>query len=339
MPLECPMNMQKTLFIILAIVLLSLGGCSLVSIGYNHADLYLRYKVSDYVSFNTLQKEEIRREIDIYMQWHRKNAVPDYIVLLQNMNAMIQRDKPLKVEEVTRIKEDIGNLYRKTMVPLIRPTAHVLSTLNSRQIEELRKTLADKIRKQKDEVLYGSEQKNLVMRAERYTDMVERLVGNLSSEQEERIVAISLRIPFATKLFLEQREAYQAELITLLRSNAGEKKIAALLSQWINTPEAIRTPQQQQVIQAYENGMIELTVRIYELLTARQKDHLRNKIASYVENFQGVSAKTSTAEPNQASRRQLRQPHSGAHARPMARASCSSSRTLESRASPCPVKT
>lgn len=283
------MNMQKTLFIILAIVLLSLGGCSLVSIGYNHADLYLRYKVSDYASFNTLQKEEIRREIDIYMQWHRKNAVPDYIVLLQNMNAVIQQDKPLKVEEVTRIKEDIGNLYRKTMVPLIRPTAHVLSTLNSRQIEELRKTLADKIRKQKDEVLYGSEQKNLVIRAERYTDMIERLTGNLSSEQEERIVAISLRIPFATRLFLEQREAYQAELITLLRSNAGEKKIAALLSQWINTPEAIRTPQQQHVIQAYENGMMELTVQIYERLTARQKNHLRDKIASYVENFQGVS--------------------------------------------------
>lgn len=287
------MNMKKPLFIILAIVVFSCSSCSLVSVGYNNADWILRYKINDYTSFNTLQKEEIQHEVDIYMRWHRKNAVPEYTAFLHDLDVTVQRDGLLKTEEVVRIKGEIGELYRKTMVPLVRPAAHILATLDRRQIEELRKTLAEKTRKQKEEIIYGSEQKNLVMRAERYMDIVERLVGDLSGEQEDEILRISLRIPFATRLFIEQRETYQAELMALLNNNAGEEKIAAFLLRWINTPEAIRTPQQQLVIQAYENGMFEMTVRIYQLLTDRQKNHLRKKILSYAENFQGLSTKTS----------------------------------------------
>lgn len=287
--------MKKYLIFILAVTLLYCSGCSLVSVGYNKADLYLYYKITGYTSFNALQKAEIRREVDRYTLWHRRDALPEYISFLHKLNSRIRDGGLRKTEEVTRIKGEMGELYRKTMAPLVRPTARLLSTLDAGQIEELRETLATKTRKQKEEMLYGSEQKNLVMRAERYIVMVERLVGNLDSEQEERITELSLHIPFATKLFIEQREAYQAELITLLKGKAGEEKIAALLLRWINTPEATRTPQQQRVVQAYEDGMIELTVRIYELLTYNQRNHLREKIQSYAENFQNISANTNAA--------------------------------------------
>lgn len=287
--------MKRLPSLILAMVLLCCGGCSTMRVGYDHADWYLRYKINDYTSFNAQQKDEIRREVATYMYWHRKNALPEYIAFLQDIYGVIQRNGRLKTEEVTRLRDEYNRLYRKTIAPTIRPAAHLLSTLNSRQIEELGKTFAKKNRKQKDELLYGSEPKNLVMRAERNIDFVEKLVGRLSSDQEEKIREISKRMPFVAKYYIEFREANQATLIALLNNKAGEDKIAALLWSWINTPEATRTPQQQQAIQSYESAMDEMTVLIYDLLTERQKTHLREEILTYIRDFQHLTAEKITA--------------------------------------------
>lgn len=301
MPIEyCQMKIKAPLFIILAIALLCCSGCSVMRLGYDHADWYLRYRINDYTSFNALQKEEIHRQVDIYMRWHRRNALPEYTRFLQDLYDVVQRNGQLKTGEVTRLRGEFNKLYRKTIAPAIRPTAHLLSKLDSGQIEELGNSFARKNRKQKNEMLFSSEQKNLVMRAERNVDFVEKQVGRLSDDQEKRIREISLRMPFVVKYYIEHREHNQAELIALLNNRAGEDKIAAFLWSWANTPEATRTPQQQQAIQSYENAMDEMTARIYELLTDRQKSHLREEIQFYIENFRYLSAeaRTASAAPN-----------------------------------------
>ncbi len=283
------MNFTKSIFIILTLVMLGSGGCSMVTLGYNHADWILRYWLTDYTSFNEQQKDAIHLEVDNYLRWHRQNALPEYIVFLQNINALINRNEVLNAGEVMRARAESNRLYKKTMEPFIRPAAHVLNTLDARQIDKLRNTLASKIRKQTEGALFASEQENLGKRAEKHIDFIEQLVGNLSDEQEEKIRAMSLRIPFATRAYIEQRETKQANLISLLNNKAGEEKIAALFRQWINAPEASRSPQQQQAIAAYESAMNEMTARIFELLTIQQKNHLSKKISSYIDDFQKLA--------------------------------------------------
>jgi len=288
------MNIKAPLFILLAIVLLFCSGCSKVTIGYNNADWYLRYKINNYTSFNTLQKEQIHQEVDIYMRWHRKNALPEYTRFLQDLYDVVQPDRRVYAEDVTRIKGESYGLYRKTMAPFILPAAHLLSTLDNRQIAELEKSLAEMNREQKEEALSGSDRANLEKRAERTVDFVEGLVGSMSGEQEDKIREMSLQLPFATTYFIEHREANQAGLIALLNGHAGEDEIAAFLWQWLYAPETTRTPLQQNVIRSYESATDAMTARIYELLTDRQKDRLRKKIMSYIGDFQGLSAKTTS---------------------------------------------
>lgn len=287
------MKIKAPLFIILTIALLFCSGCSKVTIGYNNADWILRYKINDLTSFNSQQREEIHREVDNYMRWHRKNALPEYTLFFQGLYDAVQQDKQVQTEDITRIKGDSYKLYRKTVAPFILPAARLLNTLDSKQIEELGKSLAEMNREQKEESLTGSDQAILEKRAERTLDFVEGLVGNLSSEQEDKIREMSLQLPLATGYFIEHREASQAGLIALLNDKAGEDKIAAFLWLWLNTPEATRTQQQQQVIQSYERATDEMTARIYGLLTDRQKNRLRKKIMSFIEDFQSLSAKAS----------------------------------------------
>ncbi len=283
------MNIKKSLFIILALVLLCCGGCSTVTLGYNYADWLLRYRITDYTSFSAQQKEQIHLEVDNYMRWHRKVALPQYTAFLQNLNGVVNQDGALAAGDVMRLRAESNKLYQLTVAPMIPPAARLLSTLDSRQIAELGDTFAKRNLKQRNEMLLGSEQKILDMRAERHVELVEKLVGNLSAEQKKKISEMSRRIPFATRYYIEQREAKQASLIALLNDRAGEAKIAALFRQWLATPETSRLPQQQQTIAAYESAMNEMTAQIFELLTARQKHHLSEKIVSYIDDFQKLN--------------------------------------------------
>jgi hypothetical protein len=176
------------------------------------------------------------------------------------------------------------------MEPVIPPAAHILSALDSQQITELANTFAEQDRKKRKKMLHGGEQEMLDARAERHVELVEELAGNLSSEQEKKITEMSLHIPFASGAYIEQREAQHARLIALLRDKAGEDQIAALFRQWLTTPETSRTLQQQQAIAAYESAMNEMTVRIVELLTARQKHHLTEELTSYIDDFRKLNS-------------------------------------------------
>lgn len=290
------MNIKK-LFIILSLILLC-SGCSRITLGYKYADWLLRYWINDYTSFTAAQREQIHLEVDNYLRWHRKTMLPEYIAYLQHVNAAINQEGGLTVGDVVRLRAESNRLYQLTMEPVIRPAAHILSTLDNQQITELGDAFAKRNRKQREKLLHGSEKNMLDARAERHVELVEELVGHLSSEQEEKITEMSLRIPFASGAYIEQREAQHARLLALLRNKAGEDQIAAVFRQWLAAPEISRTPQQQQAIAAYERGMNEMTVRIAGLLTPHQKRHLTDRIVSYIDDFRKLNAEAETERAN-----------------------------------------
>src|SRR5512135_1282532 len=117
------MKFTRTGFIILVLFLLSCGGCSRVTLGYNHGDWLLRYWINDYTSFNAQQKDEIRHDVADYMRWHRQYALPEYIAFLQNVNAVVERNGALAAADVMHTRAEFGRLYKLTMTPFIRPAA------------------------------------------------------------------------------------------------------------------------------------------------------------------------------------------------------------------------
>lgn len=289
------MKLSKSIFIVLALVLLSCSGCSTITFGYNHADWLLRYWINDYASFDSRQKQDIHSDVDDYMRWHRKSALPEYTTFLQNLDALTGHDRAIDVEDVERTRAEINRLYRLTMAPAIRPAAHLLSSLDNRQIEELRKTLAEKNREQREEDVTGNEQKDLDRRAKRYIDLAETLIGHLNDEQEKQIRQMSLHIPFITTAYIEHRESQQAELIAALKNHAGEDMIVTLFTQWLVAPPVPATPKAQQTIEAFDHAMNEMIVQIFDLLTETQKEHLHKKLSGYIDDFQKLHAVAETA--------------------------------------------
>jgi hypothetical protein len=286
--------MKKSLFICLAFALF-ISGCSTASLFYRNADWYLIHKINDYTSFNSRQKDTIRKDVSDYMQWHRKNALPEYIIFLQNLNGAAQYDGRLKAAHVAQLRTQLSDLYKKTMAQAIRPAAQLLSELDSQQINELAETFAEQIHKQKKEFLTKGQTENLDKRAEKAMDFLEWLAGDLSDEQKQRVTESSRKIPVASLAYIQHREANQARLIALLKNHAGAEKIASFLSSWILTPEATRTPQQQHAIQSFEAGTDDMIAQMHGLMTARQKEHIGNLISSYIQEMQKFASEGQAA--------------------------------------------
>lgn len=245
--------MKKSLFIIIALALFS-GGCSSVDLFYRHADWYLQHKIDGYTSFNARQEETIRRDISNYLDWHRKYALPEYIIFLQNLNGATQYDGQLKAGEIALLRAQLMSLYRKSLMPAIRPAAEILSSLDSRQIQELARNLAEENRKQMHEELDTGRDAYLDKRADKTVDFLEGLVGNLSREQRQEVIEMSHRLPLVRDIYIGQREANQGRLIKMLSDHAGADRVASFMSLWILAPDTTRTAQQQRDIRAFETA-------------------------------------------------------------------------------------
>jgi len=279
--------MKKSLFIVLAFALpalaLLLGGCSTASLVYRNADWYLQHKINGYTSFNAQQKKLIHQDVTDYMQWHRRNALPEYIIFLQNLNGTVQYDGQLKAGDIALLRAHLLDLYQRSLAPAVRPSAELLSMLDSRQLQELGSNLAEENQQQLKEQLEISRDAYLNKRADKTVNFLEWLAGDLSTQQEQKVREMSRHLPVVSDIYIRHRQENQSRLIALLNSHAGTEKISAFLSAWIFTPEQSRSPQQQHAMESFEDATDEMIARIHGMLTAKQKDHIHKMISSYID--------------------------------------------------------
>lgn len=286
-----PAAMNKSHVFVLAFTLF-ICGCSTIHLFYRNADWYLQYKINSYTSFNAPQKELIRQDVSDYMHWHRKYALPEYIIFLQNLNGAVQYQGQLEAEDVALMREQLINLYQKTLAPAIGPAAKILSMLDSRQIQELKNNLAEENQQRLNEQLETSRDEYLNKRAEKTVNFIEWLAGNLSARQEQQVKNMSRHIPVVIDMYIRHRQENQSRLIALLNNHAGEEKIAAFLSSWIFTPEETRSPQHQLAIQKLERASDEMISHIQGMLTVQQKNHIHKMISSYIDDMRAEIAKS-----------------------------------------------
>jgi len=284
--------MNRKLVFVFSLLMLQLSGCSIIAIGYNYSDVYLRYSINSYANFNDEQKIIITKEVDDFMLWHRENMLPEYVRFLQELQVTVQSGAVLTKEDAARFRARVRTLYVNTLQPTVLPTAKVLSGIYPLQIEELVESFAKENNKQREKGRGGNSLEQRRKRAEKTIDFLENMVGVLSDRQLDKIREMSNNLPYTTVIYLQQREDNQARLLELLRNGKNEEEIAMFLSSWLLTPELSRSPEEQLVILASENAYDEMVATVYQLLTVRQRKALLGNIVKYIDIFQNLSSKS-----------------------------------------------
>ena len=77
------------------LLLLTLTGCSATQFIYNRVDILVRWYLDDYVSLDRDQRAQFDERLDAFLEWHRREELPEYVVLLDDALTILDDGLPL----------------------------------------------------------------------------------------------------------------------------------------------------------------------------------------------------------------------------------------------------
>ncbi|GIR70157.1 MAG: hypothetical protein CM15mP74_14080 [Halieaceae bacterium] len=88
-------------------MLLAVTACSATQFIYNRVDILVRWYLDDYVSLDRDQRARFDQRLEVFLEWHRSEELPSYVVLLDESLAILDDGVPLQAarEMSDRIEE------------------------------------------------------------------------------------------------------------------------------------------------------------------------------------------------------------------------------------------
>lgn len=263
------------------VLLALLVGCSSTTFLYNRLDTLIGWYVNDYVSLTREQNALFDEQLEALHAWHRREELPQYIALLDALDAALDNpltdaelevlyDRFLAAAERLRVKMTTIAIDFGGELTLEQRLAFVASIRTNQQ------TWYDE-RVAMDDDAY----RNLLVN--RFTDNLADFLGRLNDEQRQLIAERTKGMLRLHDEWHTQRSRWLDRLTAALRDNPDnwQAPVREALDSWdSDQSNAYQTTfaHNQRLSQA-------LILDIVNRRTARQDKHLRRVIADYRNDF------------------------------------------------------
>ncbi|WP_339412197.1 DUF6279 family lipoprotein [Pseudomonas sp. EA_35y_Pfl2_R5] len=200
----------KTLLLVLCLSLL-ISACSRAGLAYRNLDWLVPWRLNDYLSLDSQQQAWLKPRLQRHLQWHCSAELPRYIDWLQTTESILAQPQPDSAELLEQFAQFDAALKRIGVE--ITPTAiELLQGLSEQQVSELYAAIDEDNLEDRQDFLDPPLATQI---SERQTRMQERLrpwLGRLNSAQTEHIAAWANSLGEQNRLWLENRQLWQAEL-------------------------------------------------------------------------------------------------------------------------------
>lgn len=274
-------------FWLLACAVFLLAACSAIKFTYNNADTVIRLAAWDYLDLEGEQEDEFKLLIPKYMDWHRREEMP---VIAKLASEVLERtSRRITVADVSWVIEQGRARYRKASARAAVDAAPVLATLNDAQLKGLQKKFAKTNAKFEKEFISGDEAKRFKARRKRIVDNIEDWTGDLTNAQEARIDQLVRAHPRSAELRMVERLRWQAELISVLRSNREPAALALRLAAVFSEPERSRGEEFLRETKRWEADLAQLVVELDATLTPEQRRRATNRLAGFANDIRELA--------------------------------------------------
>jgi hypothetical protein len=276
----------------LLILLLALGGCHAVRVGYNNAQELSYYWLNSYVQFTAEQKPVIKAELAALHDWHRFNEIPTYINILQTAQKKVLQDtsnmEVCSMVEDVRERLRIFNLQTEPIIEKLAPT------LSHEQLEHMQRHFDRNNEKWRKDWLEGSQKERDQHRLKLAVKRAEMFYGSLTPGQRN-ILEENLRIStFNPDTSYTERLRRQADAIATLKKIIDLKlsapdiklEIAAYFDRLQNGDDL-----------AYQNYVDRLTVdscdgfvRLHNSTSPKQRQRAADKLGGYIKDLEALKS-------------------------------------------------
>jgi len=265
------------------LLVLALQGCSVSRLAYNNVDVVLRWQADHYFDLEGEQTEQFDRGLATLLAWHRRDALPQYARLADEMAARLQRG--LKRADLEWSYDALREQVRETLVAAAGESGGLLDQLGTAQIEHFERRLAEENRKFVKQEVQGTVEQLRKRRYKRNLERLEEWFGALDDAQAERLRQYNARAPLSGALRERDRKRRQAEFVAMLRAREAKKRLAPWLERW----ESDREPSYAQSAQATRDEYMQLLLDLDRTLSAEQRAHAVARMRGYGELFNSLA--------------------------------------------------
>lgn len=276
-------------------LMLLLGACSMVRLGYGHLDTVATWMAHDYFDLDAVQRDRFTRRFERLHVWHRSEELPDYAHFLTEIQSRAQRG--LQSQDLLWLFDGFRQRYARIAVRGAPDAADLLATLSTEQINTFRSQIDRDNRKFLDEhrTEGGLAERRKAME-QRTLSQLRDWVGSLSEAQETRAVALLQQVPLTDGLRHEERLRRQREFFDLLELRHSERRMfAQRLRHWLEHWEAGRSAAQTRQFDESWRKRAEFYAAMDRTLSAEQRRHLVHRLQDFIDDFQQLAGRPPAA--------------------------------------------
>ena len=277
-----------SLAILLAFLLATLTGCSMVRLSYSQADTLAAWMADDYFDIDSRQKDEFLSRFERLYEWHRYEQLPEYAVFLGAAKNRLQSG--LRRDDIIWFMEGLKTRYRLIASRGAGDAAAILAPLTPAQLDALQRQWAKVNRKFiREYKLEETPQEQQRAQAKRMLSRIEDWAGSLSHDQEQKITALCDKLPLTDRLRHEDRLRRQREFLRLLELRGNPGEFTPRLRHWLLNWEEGRSPEYERLYAPWLEKRVQFMIDVYGLLTPPQRAHVQHRLQGYIEDFRKLS--------------------------------------------------
>jgi hypothetical protein len=272
------------LAILLALMLATLAGCSMVRLGYPQLDTIAAWTADEYFDLDPQQKQEFGRRFERIHEWHRYEQLPDYAAFLAESKARLQ--KGLTREDALWVTNGVRARYRILVAYAADDAAAMLMSVTPEQLDALRRRFEkDNRRFVREYHLEATVEDQRRATGRRALSRIRDWVGHLDDGQEQQILAWASDLPLIHGPRHQDRLRRQREFLQLMSQRDDAGRFAAQLRNFLSNWEEGRDPGYNRLFNEWTQQQADLYVAVYGILLPHQRAAVADRLQVYINDF------------------------------------------------------
>ena len=270
---------------------LTLSGCSATQLIYNRVDILVRWYLDDYVSLDSEQQERFDARLETLLDWHRREELPAYVMLLDD--ALIILDDGVPLDNTRAMADRIEEAAIRFQDPFLELLLSTGEDLTLEQKQQFVDTLISKQEEFEEDRLARSDAEYREDLESRFDKQLSRYLGSLSAEQTDRIAEGVAEMTRLDRFWLEDRRVWITDLSAILLEGPPD---------WPDQVRALIAGRDDALLPAYREGIdhngeviLQLSRDVLIARTDKQDRKLRNRLQSLRDDLAALAAQNAEA--------------------------------------------
>ena len=269
------------------LIIFVITGCGIVSLVYNRLPLLAILELDSIFDLNDEQSKLVRIELDSWLDWHKKNHLPQYVTKLGQWQTLVLQDlTPAQFCKEVEVSIVLINEAVEQFIPALIPIAKTLSSAqienwNNYQIKKDKEFLERFGRGTKGEIINEERLKKAISRAEMF-------YGTLTTDQKEQLAKRLEKSVFNAEQVLPERKRRHADAINAVRLiQNGAPALQTLKNVWNNNQKSPDPKYANYSKQMLQDGCAQLS-ELHNRTTREQRLKAAEKLKGYADDLQSL---------------------------------------------------